>query len=79
MSVERVGNVIEMGEGTYDRMMKGVNGSYTSTDWAIKDRNYQFVEDIKVGRYIVIENYYTQLILYVNDDRTLTECKKIYE
>ncbi len=72
-------SVIELTEGTYNRILRGVSGSYTSTDWAIKDEKGAFVENIKPGGYIVIENYYTQLILRVNEDMTLTECKKIYE
>jgi hypothetical protein len=51
-----------------------VSGTYIHTDWAIKDEKGAFVENIKPGGYIVIENNYTQVILRVNEDMSLTEC-----
>jgi hypothetical protein len=67
-------SVVELTEGTYNRILQGVSGTYIHTDWAIKDEKGAFVDNIKPGGYIVIENNYTQVILRVNEDMSLTEC-----
>ena len=65
-------------ETLYEKILGAVNYGYLGLDWCVVNADGEPLEKgtpLKHGMYVVAENYYGYVVLHVNADISLTECK----
>jgi hypothetical protein len=65
-------------ETLYEKILATVNGGYLGMDWHVTDADGEPLENgtpLKHGMYVVAENASGYVVLHVNADISLTECK----
>jgi hypothetical protein len=67
---------MQLSEEHFNRVLRNASGSYITTDWAITDAEGNPAQAMKPGGFVVVENYYSYLVLHINDDMSLTECER---
>jgi len=65
-------------ETLHEKILSTVNGGYFGMDWRVTDADGEPLErgtPLKHGMYVVAENAQGSVVLHVNADISLTECK----
>ena len=65
-------------ETLHEKILATVNGGYLGMDWRVTDADGEPLENgtpLKHGMNVVAENAYGYVVLHVNADISLTECK----
>jgi hypothetical protein len=69
---------MKIAETLHEKILATVNGGYLGMDWRVTDADGEPLEcgtPLKHGMYVVMENAYGYVVLHVNADISLTECK----
>ena len=73
---------MKLSENFYDKLLESSRGGYLGLTWNVCDANGESLGSgvpLKAGMFIVVENYYGDVVLHVNDDMSLTNCEREYE
>ena len=65
-------------ETLHEKILGAVNYGYLGLDWCVVNADGEPLESgtpLKHGMYVVAENAYGYVVLHVNADISLTECK----
>jgi hypothetical protein len=69
---------VMLSEEFYDRILNNCRGGYLGLEWCVVDETGTPApgSPLKPGMFIAAENYYGYMVLYVDDDMSLTECTR---